>query len=191
VDTLLEKERPLLADMRYLHLLHIARKIPTNDIVNMKKSRKRTEHDLEQVYYPHALRILEASAQGQPDILVLPGDHTIGDTAWGDLRIYVRDMHYPSEMKAVNGSANPLTDWIGILSNQPTFAKLHKIIMTKLLKPSVGGDFLCIFFNRIECVWFVQFLYKWKDGAHSLSRLRVVPEILEKSIVPCIQICPS
>lgn len=93
------------------------------------------EPDLEQVYYPHALRILEASPQGQSDILVLHEDHT---AARRDLRIYVRDMYYPSEMKAVNGSTNPLTDPIGFLCNRPIFAKLHKIIMTKLLKPGVG-----------------------------------------------------
>jgi hypothetical protein len=96
VDTLLKKERPLLADLRYLHLLHTARKIPTDDIINMKKGRKRMEPDLEQIYYPHALRILEASTQGQPDILVLPKDHTTCDITWGDLSIYVRDMLYPS-----------------------------------------------------------------------------------------------
>jgi hypothetical protein len=191
VDTVLEKERPLLADMRYLHLLHIVRKIPADDIIHMKKGRKRLELGLEQVYYPHALRILEASAQGQPDILVLPEDHTTGDTARGDLRIYVRDMHYPSELKVVNGLANLQTDRTGILSNRPAFAKLHKIIVTKLLKPGVGGDFLCTFLNRIECVWFVQFVYEWKDGTHSLSCLRVIPEIPEKGIVPCAQICPS
>jgi hypothetical protein len=58
-------------------------------------------------------------------------------------------------MKAINGSANLLIDPIGILSNVAAFAKLHKIITTKLFKPGVGGDFLCTFFNRIECVWFV------------------------------------
>jgi serine/threonine protein kinase len=93
-------------------------------------------------------------------------------------------------MKTVNGSANFLTNPIGILSNWPIFAKLHNIIMTKLLKPGVGGDFLCTFLNRIECIWFVQFLYKWKDGTHSLKCLRVAPEIPEKRIAPCTQICP-
>jgi hypothetical protein len=187
VDTLLEKERPLLANLRYLHLLHVVKKIPADDIINLKKDKKQMEPGLEQVYYPHALRILQASTQGQPGVFVLPKDDTPGDTAPEDFRIYVRDMCYPSAMKVVNGLEKPLTD----PSNVVAFAKLHKSIMAKRLEPSFGGDFLCIFLDRINYVWFVQLLYKWKDGTHSLSRLHVVPKIPEYHILRSTQICPS
>ena len=64
VDMLLDAERPLVADLRYLYLWHCARNKLVDDIVTMKKSQKRVHANLERVYYSHALTIMEASALG-------------------------------------------------------------------------------------------------------------------------------
>ena len=187
VDTLLDPERALLADLRYLHLLHIARNKSIKDIVGMKRKRTREQHDLEEVYYGHALAIVKASAEGQPEISVVAEDHTAGDGARGDLRVYVRNEEYPSEMKAVNGSSNASTDKTGISKNKAAFGKLHKIIRSKLLKTGAGGTFLCTFLNRIECIWFAKYEY---DSTDRLISFHVAPEIPAKDLKPSAQICP-
>ncbi|KAG0580507.1 hypothetical protein KC19_4G178500 [Ceratodon purpureus] len=187
VDMLLDPERALLADLRYLHLWHIARNKPAGDIVRMKRSRNRSQADLEQVYYSHALTIMRASAQGQEEVFVLGEDHTFHDSARGDLRVYVRNMEHPSEMKAVNGSSNALNDPTGILSNKAAFGKLHNIIRAKLLKEGAGGTFLCTFLNRIECIWFAKLEY---DSERRMIRCQVAPQIPAKGLMPSAQICP-
>ena len=153
----------------------------------MKKYRNRGQANLERVYYGHAHAIMTASALGQPKVFVVGEDHSVNDSALGDLYVYVRDMEYPSKMKTVNGSSNALTDVVGIFSNKAAFGKLHKIIRTKLLKDSTRDTFLCTFLNRIDCFWFAKFEY---DSKGQMIRCQVALEIPVEGLRPFAQICP-
>lgn len=188
INTLLDVERALVADLRYLYLWHIAREIPVNDILTMKKSWKRSEADTERVYYTAALTIMKASALGQDEVEVLGEDHASGDGARADFRVYAGDREYPSEMKAVNGSSNALGDVTGIRNNRAAFGKLHKVIRAKFLEDGVGGTFLTTFLNRIECIWFARFEY---GTDKRMIRCQMAPEIPAKGLKPFVQICPG
>ena len=61
VDSVLVPERPLLSDVRYVHLLDLARRLDTTGIITMKRGRKRQQADRERDYYPALLRMLQAS----------------------------------------------------------------------------------------------------------------------------------
>ena len=55
---MLAAERPLLADLRYIRLLVLARQEDASRILEMKKGRNRLQHDLELPYHPLLLTIL-------------------------------------------------------------------------------------------------------------------------------------
>lgn len=146
MDVLLDLERALPVDLCHLYLWHIARNKPTGDIARMKKNPKRLQADLERVYFSHAPTVMRASAQGQPKVLVVGEDHTFRDSALRDLRVYVRNMEHPSEVKVANGSSHALKDLTLILNNKAAFGKLHKIIRTKALKGVLGIHIHYIFY---------------------------------------------
>jgi hypothetical protein len=186
VDRLLDAERPLVADLRYLWLLHVGRTTSLSDIVKMKKQRNRRQHDLERYYYNPALTILRASAKGQLEVVVLFELRTRGDGARGDLWVYVDGHEYPSMMKAINGSLNPGTDAEGIHNNKAAFGKFFKIIRTKLVNEVTGSQsFICTFLNHIECIWFLKFEFEGKD----VKRVEVGPQIPAKGVPVFVKIC--
>ena len=61
VDNMLVPQRPLLSDVRYVHLLDLARRVDTTDIITMKRGRERQKPDLELPYHPPLLKMLQAS----------------------------------------------------------------------------------------------------------------------------------
>ena len=61
VDDVLVPQRPLLRDVRYIHLLDLARRVGTTGIINIKLERSRQSVDQEQPYCPLLLKMLQAS----------------------------------------------------------------------------------------------------------------------------------
>ena len=53
--------RPLLSNVRYVHLLDLARRVDTTGIITMKRRQERQKPDLELPYHPPLLKMLQAS----------------------------------------------------------------------------------------------------------------------------------
>ncbi len=60
IDEVLAAERPLLADLRYVRLLAMAWQEDASDILDMKQRRTRGQADLEPLYHPLLLTMLQA-----------------------------------------------------------------------------------------------------------------------------------
>ena len=63
VGSVLAPERALLSDLRYVHLLDVARGVDATGILTMKPDGTRSVVDLERPHHPLLLKMLQASSQ--------------------------------------------------------------------------------------------------------------------------------
>ena len=61
VGSVLAPERALLSDLRYVHLLDVARGVDATDIITIRPDGNRSVADLERPYQPLLLKMLQAS----------------------------------------------------------------------------------------------------------------------------------
>ena len=62
IGELLQPRQPLLAELRFLSLLHEGWSQDAAPVLKMKSTRQRGQADLEPVYYPHMLQIFQVRA---------------------------------------------------------------------------------------------------------------------------------
>ena len=77
VDDLLAKERPLVADLRWLQLKLAAGRHSLESVKRMRAERAVGKRDLEVPYHPLLLTFYEAASRGQLGLQFLAEDHTL------------------------------------------------------------------------------------------------------------------
>jgi hypothetical protein len=129
VNTLLSPTRPLIAELRWLHLKFTAARHSLKHVKEMRSSRGTNKRDLEVPYHPLLLLFYDAASRGQLGIQFAAEDHAL-PAPREDIRGFIGGVRkVPQECKTecvYNPTSNRM-DSESIDANAEAFGKLLQV----------------------------------------------------------------